>query len=279
MAYKTILVCLTNEQNAQKLTQVGATLAARCEGHLIGLHTLQAMMIYPGIAMHLTGQIIDDFDMDQQKQADKIRAIFEAESSGREFVSEWRCVPAASQNAANQIIKHARCADLVIIGQADPEHDRADQASVQHDVIVDCGRPVLVVPKEGVFETVATNAVIGWSATREATRAMHDAIPLLEGGGTATVLWAAQSETAKAELASTAIEMAACLDRQSIDVTVSPHEGGQATGEALLQKALETGADMIVTGAFGHSRFYDFAIGATSSFLLENMTVPVLFSR
>lgn len=279
MSYKTILVCLNNLDNAKRLSTIACTVARKFDAHLIGLHTLQAMEIYPEIAAHITTDISHSFNQQQQKQADKIRDIFTKVTKPEDFVSEWRTVQALSSNAADQVIEHARCADLIVMPQPDEKHDHLDQTHIQRDVIEGCGRPVLVIPYAGNFETIGDNMLIGWSATKEATRAAHDAIPFARHGGKANIFWITRSNSKDSYLAHTSHQMATCLDRNGVKASVTHRTLTDISiGDEILNEAAESGADMIVSGAYGHSRVYDFVVGATSPHLMKHMTVPVLFS-
>ncbi len=281
MSFKTIVVCLTTEANAERLTKAACHLARRFDAHLIGFHTRQTMLIHPGVAVHLTPESIQAFQDAQTRQAEQIREVFMRETAKETFPNEWRLVNADAGSASGQIIEQARLADLVVMSQADPDHDRADQSDIQRDVIQGCGRPVVVIPNIGSYEQFGDRVMIGWSATREATRALHDAIPFLrDKGGEATVMWVSHTERDANHLGPSAAEVASGLERHGIRTTVGHWENTDIKiGDALLNEASETGANMIVTGAFGHSRFYDFAIGATTTHLLKHMTMPVLFSN
>lgn len=280
MSYKTILVCLTTETNAERLMKAACAVARKFDAHLIGLHTRQAMLVHPGVAVHLTPQSIEAFNDAQNRQAEQIQTIFEQQTANETFANEWRLVNADAGSASEQLVEQARRADLVIMSQADPEHDRADQSDIQRDVIQGSGRPVIVIPNVGEYTQFGNNIMIGWSATREATRALHDAIPFVRDKGEATVMWVTHSERDADYLGQSAAEVASGLERHGINTTVTHWQNADIKiGDALLNEASENGADMIVTGAFGHSRFYDFAIGATTTHLLKHMTVPVLFSN
>ncbi|NKB52507.1 MAG: hypothetical protein GKR97_09825 [Rhizobiaceae bacterium] len=280
MNYKTILVCLTTPTNAERLMKAARLLARKSNAHLIGLHTLQSIEVYPGIVVDLPRQAVDSFDNEQAKQAAEIKAVFDKYTAGEDFISEWRLVKAGSAHAADRMAEHALCADLVVMGQPDPDSDRADQRDAQETVIKQSGRPVLVIPSVGEFDSIGKHALIGWSATREASRALHDAVPLLVGGGKATILWVSHTDKDAAYLETTAHAVAGLLDRHDIEASVAHWQNTKiAISDALLNEAFDRGADMIVTGAFGHSRFYDFVIGATTTGLLDHMTVPVLFSN
>ncbi|MEX3007233.1 universal stress protein [Hoeflea sp. TYP-13] len=281
MSYKTILVCLTTEANAERLTRAACLLAKKFEAHLIGLHTKQEMPIHPGVSVYITDDAVEAFKTGQTRQAEQIGLIFRNVTSAAGLNGEWRLVEAGSESAGNQLVEHARCADLVVISQADPDTDRPDQEGIQKQIIQEAGRPVVVVPNIWEADSIGNNLLIGWSATREATRALHDAIPFMRDGGEASIIWVSHSRKGQGSLLSqTAHEIAAGLDRHGVKTTVTHWDNVDiAIGDAILNEAFVRGADMIVSGAFGHSRFYDFVIGATTTHLLEHMTVPILFSN
>lgn len=278
MPIKTILLSLTTPEAAERVIPVACAIARRHEAHLIGLHTIEAIAVYPGIAVHVSSPEMERFNRSQEEQADAIRTLFEDQTKGEDFPCECRIVYAQSMTAADQITEHSRAADLVIMSQEDPDHDRPDQARIQQRTIRRSGRPVLVIPYAGTYEDVGRNALIGWSPTREAARAAHDAIPLIKGGE-ATILTAHHASDHRDLAQETAKELALCYDRHGINATVLDRtDDGMAVGGVLLNESFERGCDLIVTGAFGHSRMYDFVIGATTTFLLKSMTAPVLFS-
>lgn len=286
MTIRTILVCLTNSANAERLSKAADLLARKYQARIIGLHTIQSIEVYPSIAVDLPSIATDAFVAEQNRVAKEIRETFEKVTAGQEYASEWRQVQANSTFAADRMIEHSHSADLVIIGQEDHDNDRPDQRSAQEMLIKQSGRPVLIIPSVGTFNTIGDHALMGWSATRESSRAIHDAIPILSSGNgneiraNATILWVSHSNSDADYLENTAHAMAATLDRHGIDTTVAHWQNTKISiADALLNEATDRGADMIVTGAFGHSKFYDFVIGATTTGLLDHMTVPVLFSN
>lgn len=280
MSVKTILVCLTTPTAAETLMVCATALARRHGAHLIGLHTMQAIMVYPDIAMHLPGPGFATFNEGQKKQAEDIKAIFDRFTAAEDFVAEWRLEKAESANAADNILDSARSADLVILSQANPKTDRPDHVDIQHDIIRDAGRPVLVVPCATKVETLGETILMGWSSTRESARAAHDAISLAVPGASTYLLTVATGSRLDRSTEASASDMAACLDRHGLQATLIERKLNDDTVAAILMReAFERGADMIVAGAFGHSRLYDFVIGAVTDELLEKMKVPVLFSK
>lgn len=281
MSYKTILVCLESESEAEILLPVAIRLSRQFDAHLIGLHVLQNMELYASVSMELTGAALAQIRESQQARADRIKTIFDQSVANEDVASEWRQLESSVAASGEQLAEQARCADLVLSAQVDPEHDSPALAATQRRLIEHSGRPVLVIPRAGKFTSIGTRTLIGWSGTGEAARAVHDAIPFMRQGQESRVFWVSDSHvSAESALKQSAHDLAAALDRHDIKATVSHRARNQITiGDELLNEAADTGSDLIVTGAFGHSRLYDFVIGATTSHLLAHMTVPVLFSR
>jgi nucleotide-binding universal stress UspA family protein len=279
MPLKTLLVCLTTQEHADTLMQVAVPLARKHGAHLVGLHTVEALMVYPGIAMHIPEPVFETFNRNQQEEASAIEAIFERHTRNEDFPSEWRLLRAQSASATERIVESARAADLVIMAREDKETDRFDQRLAQAQVIRESGRPVVVVPLGYTGPTIGENIVLGWSPTREAARAAHDLLMLADKKTTVTVVHINGAH--KNELADhDTIDMAQMLSRHGLATTVVERDAhGHAVADMLEKVALEQGADMIATGAFGHSKAYDFVVGAATYALLRDAKRPVMFSK
>ncbi|NNK77234.1 MAG: universal stress protein [Litoreibacter sp.] len=279
MGLKTILVCLTTTNNAEALMKVASGLARKHNAHLIGIHVMEALLVYPGIAMHMPDPAFAKYNASQREEAEAIEKVFRKYTDNEDFVGEWRMLKSESASACDRMIESARASDLVILSQEDREGERVDQAHIQARVIRESGRPVLMVPTGFDGDEIASKIVVGWSATREATRAAHDVLEVAQPGSEIFIL-RAQSHTKDDLEDFTANEMAEMYDRHGLKATIIHRDtDGQRVGHILNKEAFEQGADLIVTGAFGHSRTYDFVIGAATRDLLSYAEVPVLFSK
>ncbi|WP_299732606.1 universal stress protein [uncultured Tateyamaria sp.] len=279
MAPKTILVCLTTPDHAETLLKVAVPLARKHDSHLIGLHTVEALVVYPGIAMHIPDTAFAAFNASQKEEAEAIKAVFEKRTGPEDFVSEFRLVRAEAQSASERMIESARAADLVIMAHEDKNSDRYDQRHAQTQVIRESGRPVIVVPLDYDGPEIGANILLGWSDTREAARAAHDMLGLADEGAELTVLRVGQSKQ-DAFKDSDAIDMVEMYARHGLKPTLEHRDPmGDSIADVLQSVAFEKGADLIVTGAFGHSRAYDFVLGATTYALLRDQKLPVLFSK
>jgi nucleotide-binding universal stress UspA family protein len=192
--------------------------------------------------------------------------------------AEWREIPAGPE--ADPAL-HARYADLAILGQLDP--DRGDSELTKprpEQVALVSGRPVLVVPYAGHFDSIGRRVLVAWNASREAARAVSDAMPLLAAAELVTVLTIDPREGPNGHGEIPGADISLHLARRGVkaetDRTVS---AGLPVGEVMLSRAADLGADLIVMGAYGHSRARELLLGGATRSLLRSMTVPVLMSH
>ena len=278
MAIKTIQVCLTGSRHADTLMRIAVPLAARHNALLVGVHTIEALVVYPGIAMHIPDQAFGAFNESQAREAAEIEEIFERHCNTEDFPCEWRLLRAEAVSAAERIVESARAADLVIMAQADKTSDRYDQRNVQERVIRESGRPVLVVPLGYDGPPVGQRILLGWTNSREAARAAHDVVSMAAPDADVNVVQVGGpllDEMTEFD----ALAIAGMYARHGLRATVTHCEAdGSDVAPLLVTTARRTDADMIATGAFGHSRFHDFVVGSVTWSLLHDAELPVLFS-
>lgn len=188
---------------------------------------------------------------------------------------EWRVIEG---NIAEVLTTCARYSDLTVIGQTDPDHP-SYPASMPDQVVLGAGGPVLVVPYAGNFETVGRRAMVAWNGGREAARAVRDALPLLRRAEVTKVY--SLNPTGPEHLAGADISLH--LARHGVSAEASRDvlvDGGRSNdvGETMLSAAADFGADLLVMGAYGHSRVREIALGGATQQILRSMTAPVLMS-
>lgn len=171
----------------------------------------------------------------------------------------------------------AHHADLIILGQHDDDAKSPLPASLAEHLVLHAGRPVLIVPYIGTYAGVGKRPLFAWSNTREAARALNDALPLVEGCATAAVL-ALSSSFDEAKLAcDSVIAHLACHGVKASAETMMVEDIGVM--DTLLNKAFDLGADLLVMGAQGHLNLPFASRGTGTSYILKHMTVPVLMSH
>ena len=182
---------------------------------------------------------------------------------------EWRT---ERDSAAQSLTRFAQTADLVVLRQRDPR--RAVELLYPEDVILACGRPVLVVPYAGRFDRVGETVLVGWNASREATLALHEGLPLIAASHSVTLLSArARGEDQPLSTA----ELIEHLGKHGLHARMDLIEArDRDIAEAMNAHAATLGADLIVMGAYGHSRLRETILGGTTQAMLQHMTVPTL---
>jgi nucleotide-binding universal stress UspA family protein len=181
------------------------------------------------------------------------------------------------EGATREVLsEHARYVDLVVLGQE--EHGRG--TGLVEAAIFGAGRPVLVVPFAGRFDTIGERVLVCWNGSREASRAVHDGMALLTAAQSVRVMAVNQAGGVGAEQDVPAADLAAHLARHGVrasaEHTVAP---GIEPAEAILNEVAEGGIDLLVMGAYGHSRIRELVMGGVTRTLLRSMTVPVLMAH
>jgi len=260
MTYKDLLVVVGDSPNVGDRIRLAADLAERFDAHLAGLYV--SLIAKPA----------------PPRQAQQARALFEDIVNLRNLSTEWRATTGFPVDVA---AVQARYADLVILGQLDPSDA---QASVNNpppeDIALSVGRPVLVVPYVGAYPTVGQRVLVGWDASREATRAITDAMPLLAAAASVTVLTINPVVDREEHGEIPGADIALYLARHGVDARVEATvSAGIGIGNTLLSRANDLGADLLVMGAYGHSRVRELVLGGTTRTVLESMTLPVLMAH
>jgi len=274
MALKDILVHVDDGRSNPSRIGVAVHLATVHGAHLTGVYRTPELNADPYLDPSLRLERIDAL---QTKLAERSAAAEKAflDAAGRGGVqAEWRSAPS---HFASELVAGALYADLIVSGQADPGGADGRMAEL---FMMGSGRPTLVVPYAGRHERIGRRILIAWNETREATRAVHDALPLLERAEQVHVL-TIEHEGERAA-AATASSTALChhLARHSVKAE-SHHVVNPAleVGDTLVSRATELEADMIVMGAYGHSRLREVVLGGATRDVLRQMTVPVLMSH
>jgi nucleotide-binding universal stress UspA family protein len=278
MSYKTILVHLDVGARTPARLDLACRLARRFDAHLVGLHALTEIRL-PGYARVMTGQAAELTEFQAHAAAEmreRSAALFakRATAAGLER-SEYR---ASDADALQAVPLHARYADLVVAGQ--PSED--DASGVEPDfverLLLAAGRPVLVVPYAGSFADVGKRVLVAWNASREATRALTDSLPLLREAASVHVIAFEPAGAAHGEVPGA--DIALYLARHGIKVTVSQQSAPDVdVGNQLLSRAADLDTDLVVMGAWGHSRLQELVMGGVTQTILRSMTVPVLLSH
>ncbi|WP_170937213.1 MULTISPECIES: universal stress protein [Rhodomicrobium] len=271
--YKTILTYLPSPQSAPVLTEVAASLAEKCGAYLIGAHNSARLSLYGGIPADYLAQ----FNQQQRDDAAAIRESFEQIASERSLPHEWRHKAMKDTDAFDDIVTQGRAADLIVAGGRGQEDPLGEWYDLPIRLVMETGRPVLLVPVDGQFSVIGERVTVAWNHTRESARAAFDALPLLKLASSVRVL-AVNSTNAGA--GSPSEDLAATLSRHGVDAVASvATTTSRSDGEELLASLTGDGSDLLVMGCYGHSRLREMVLGGATRQVLATMRTPVLMSH
>lgn len=278
MSFKTILVHCDADPLAGKRLAVAAELAQRNAAHLVGVHArppLQVSAFFEGgVAMDA---LFASYETALKAETATARAAFESALKGRQLSHEWRLVDGYIDA---ELASQARYADLLVIGQTNPDAATSTPSDLPEAVALSAGRPCLVVPRAGAGKAPGTNILLCWNASRESARAAADALPLLRGSKKVTVLVVDPRISPDGHGAEPGADIATWLARHGINVTVQREVAADNdVGGVILSRASDLDADLIVMGLYGHGRMREMILGGASRTVLARTTVPLLVAH
>lgn len=271
------ITVIADHRDSAGTTITGALrLAEAHNAHLTGVFALPPVNIPATLGGPVPPEVIEAQAKANAEAMDTARGIFEdlVKEFGRESRSEWQSFEGdPAQVAALQ----SRYTDLTVIGQDEPESGL--QPSI-HDVVMAAGRPVLVIPERWKDAAFGKRVMIAWDESREAARAVGDAMLLLQTAEFVTILTVDANEKPPILGEEKAIALAEHLSRHKIQCQAMYERTDTDTVGQLLQKKLDsTNSDLLVMGAYGESRLRELIMGSTTSFALKSMMTPTLLSH
>ena len=282
MSYQTIMVHLqlgsSNaqlEQSNAAVLQAAKQIAQRCNAAVIGIVVgQQTQMIYgKGYAL------IDFFDREQDFLEEKIAAkevMFRAAFNGHDQSVEW-CSVVTMEPVLNFIVAQACRADLIITGITPSDFYEGPSIAHAGEIVMQAGRPVLAVSvASNPFKL--ENMLIGWKDTREARRAIADAVPLLKLATKVTVFEIVAIDDKK-DSVKRLNEVVAWLKSHDIKAVALAAVSNDTDATQFIALAKKHQADIVITGAYGHSRFREWVLGGVTNELLQGAHFCTLLSH
>jgi nucleotide-binding universal stress UspA family protein len=277
MGYKTILVhCDASRGTAGRLG-IAVDLADRFAGHVVGLHVRQA---FQAPAFTDAGPAMDSlyrtYETTMKAEEAMATAAFRDAVGNQGISSEWR----VADGYVDEILAaEARVADLVIVGQAEPDSPpTATPDDLAEDIAMAAECPVLIVPYIGAAKPPGKTVMLCWNDSREAKHAAVGALPLLAAADKVIVLIIdPRASRGREELGA---DVAVWLARHGVKVTVQRDSAADSdVGGVILSRAADHDIDLIVMGIYGHSRMRERVLGGASRTLLASMTAPLLVAH
>lgn len=275
MSYKTILVHVDQSPHAEARIALAARIAAAQGAHLVGAAmTGISRFVYHGATVDVARTVLDAQLELLTRKANDALARFDAIAATLAGLSfERRLV---EDDAGGGLALQARYADLVVLSQ----FDRDDPvARVDPDlpayVMLNSACPVLMVPYIGPPATCCAHALVAWDESLQSSRAVANAVPLLRCADKVTL--AVFNAGDQPRLAGA--DIALFLARHGVNVEVRREQTELDVGSALLSLAADLGADLLVMGGYGHTRFREVLLGGVTQTVLATMTIPVVMSH
>jgi nucleotide-binding universal stress UspA family protein len=278
MAYKNLLVQVDETRSCAKRIELAVDLAVAHEAHLTGVYVISEPS--PASFVGVPAELLSELQQRAREAADAALARFAELARRNQVAFETRVDRVLYTEVADALATNARYADLVILGQIDVDDPATGLRYLPEEVILGCGRPALVVPYIGPAATFGERMMVAWDASREAARAVNDALPLLERAKTVSVVTVNPREQAFGHGEEPGADIGLHLARHGIKVDVQRVEAHDLdSANAILSHLANESADLLVMGAYGHSRLREFVLGGVTRRILAEMTVPVLMSH
>ncbi len=275
MPIKTILVHLANDAHHADRLEVALRLAKQYDAHITALFITFPVGMPPVIAGRSASAV---FIADARERARERAAALEKEfeqSCAKQGVSHtWVVEDGAHLQALSY---HAHAADLMILSQSEPGQYLEDRFRLRlaEELVLDVGCPVMLLPRVQPVPAFGKRILIGWHSNREAVRAVRGSLDLLRTAESVTAMTVGPTPEDKLS----EHELVAYLARHGVEAEGVNVDDRGGVGETLLAEAKARGSDMLVMGAYGHSRIREVVLGGATRHVFRHAELPVLTSH
>lgn len=274
MPFRDIVVHVANGTTAGKALDAAFGLARDHEARLIGVAVQQPAVLLTDGFGPLAPSILEDIEATSSTEVAEAKMRFDAASERFGYTGkvEWR----VGRGAVTDVLAlHGRYADVIMVDQTDPGQD-LPSFGIPAELALMSGRPVLTVPYIGAQQPIGGRVVVAWNASREAARAVADALPILTRAQRVDVLAVSPDNIGDLPGGDIARHLAA----HGVTANVEIRAGAEIdAGQEILNFLSDSGADLLVMGCYGHPRFQQMIFGGVTRTILREMTVPVLLSH
>ena len=277
MAIKDLLLTLTSypDQTPVSVIERAVSLAELFDGHMAAI-SCEVHVRIPGsfLSFGTAGGIAAGEAHRSRTNAQALLAAFDSVAERAGVLHETILERSLSHRIGDRLVEYARLRDLTIV----PVPDSYDQWHAEA-IIFGSGRPTLVLPESAPSRALAFDTiVVAWDFTRAAARAVADAMPILERANKVRIVTVTNEKLFDSKRSSE--ELAKNLSRHDVDVIVYRVDAaGRSIGNVLKREVADCSADLLVMGAYGHSRFSEFILGGATKSLLSKPPLPILFSH
>lgn len=278
MTPKDIVVFIEEEAGQRERLAFVAALAELWQAHLVAtfVPAVLGSNRHAGFAIGgALAEMLRQHHSVMEKAQQRCRELFEQLVANRGFTHEWRF---ADQEVGEALMLHARHVGLAIVGPPAHGSQPATNLSLSEDMIFASGRPTLLLPRDWPATRLPQRIVIGWNASREAARAIADAMPFLIAARAVHLVVVPDPGISHLLGANPGADISRHLARHGVPVTLEQIQGEDA-GPVLLERIAALDADLLVVGAYGRSRISEFVFGGVTRTMLACAPCPILLSR
>jgi nucleotide-binding universal stress UspA family protein len=280
---KTVTVFLDASVYGERRAAHAASLAQRWDSHLVGVYSVYEGVELPPSMSYARGkaafrQVVDlkqRLEAVAEAKAAEVQGHFQSVCAQLNVSAEFR--PIGKEDAAAAVIRNALASDLVVVGCPEP-HGLPDSVTVEK-LLLTTGVPLLIVPNAWNGEAIGSKIVVGWNSTRQARRAVADAMAFLTTAKSVTVLVVNQDGQYRSGERPGA-DIARNLGRHGARVAVEEvNSNGFSVTAVILGYAEFNASDLLVVGAYSRARLKEILLGGTTRTLLGQTPMPTLMSR
>ena len=279
MAYKDLLVHVDDSKGCAARVEAAVELAIAHDAHLTGVSLLTDPAPSSFVQGYLPQDVVDMLQRQARERADAALGSFAEVAKRNQISFETRIDRVLYTAMAEALVTNARYADLVILGQTGPD-DADVPRYLPEEVTLASGRPSLVIPYIGPGATLGQRVSVAWDASREAARAVNDALPILQRAQAVGVVTVNPREGPFGHGEQPGADIALHLARHGIKVEVQRVESRDVdVANTILSHIADRSSDLLVMGAYGHSRLRELVLGGVTRTILHDMTVPVFMAH
>ncbi|OWV94210.1 universal stress protein [Rhizobium sp. R72] len=280
MSYKTILAILDTVDNAKAVADFAFAIAAQTNAHVIGLHA-ETVAVVPLVApMEIPDPVAVQALQDMARaETVEVERIFRRKAQAEGVSYEWRNFASSTGYGTAPLIESARSADLLIASQANPAKPSDSHVDIDN-FLFESGRPVMMIPFVLRQPKPIKRVLIAWNGSREAARAAFDALPILKAADEVEIFSVDPVDNALQSAAVAGADIASALSRHGVKVTLATAQSVDKSASTVIENRLsDSSIDLLVMGAYTHSRLWQMIFGGTTKTLLQSMTALTLLSR
>jgi nucleotide-binding universal stress UspA family protein len=274
---KDIVVNLSSGKAGAPAADYAVSVADALDAHLTGIAFVYDPIVPVSGTGYVPAEVIETQQADNEAAAKSAIDRF-AEATRRAGLSaEPLTISASLAGAGEQFGRIARRFDLAIVGQAEPDSSSVEDI-IAETTLFESGRPMILVPYIQKAPLKLDNVMVCWDGSRQAARAIGDAMPLLANAGSVEIVIVGNERGKQDEIEGA--DMGQHLARHGLKVDVHRVSGGNIdVADALLSRVADSGADFMIMGGYGHSRLREFVLGGVTRSILRALTVPALLSH